>query len=156
MAVLTRPLSASEVQKAKSAAKDYELFDGRGLTLFVRTNGKKIWRFRYKRPGSATRTTLTLGHYPVMSLACARTLHAEKLALLVQGVDPGKLEREAVEQAKIATDSLFINVATRWFAVKKSSGISDVHADDIWKSLEKDVFPVKISRSAGKAVAVKR
>ncbi|EEC0297091.1 tyrosine-type recombinase/integrase [Salmonella enterica subsp. enterica] len=141
MAVLTRPLSASEVQKAKPAAKDYELFDGQGLTLFVRTNGKKIWRFRYKRPGSATRTTLTLGHYPVMSLASARTLHAEKLALLVQGVDPGKLEREAVEQAKIATDSLFINVATRWFAVKKSSGISDVHADDIWKSLEKDVFP---------------
>lgn len=88
MAVLTRPLSASEVQKAKPAAKDYELFDGQGLTLFVRTNGKKIWRFRYKRPGSATRTTLTLGHYPVMSLACARMLHAEKLALLVQGVDP--------------------------------------------------------------------
>ena len=49
MAVLTPPLSASEVQKAKPAAKDYELFDGQGLTLFVRTTGKKIWRFRYKR-----------------------------------------------------------------------------------------------------------
>ncbi|EOX8477467.1 hypothetical protein AIT98_000571 [Salmonella enterica subsp. indica] len=33
MAVLTRPLSASEAQKAKPAAKDYE--------LFVRTNDKK-------------------------------------------------------------------------------------------------------------------
>lgn len=52
MAVLTRPLSASEVQKAKPANKDYELFDGQGLTLFIRTNGKKIWRFRYKRPDS--------------------------------------------------------------------------------------------------------
>ncbi|MCI3760504.1 hypothetical protein MP956_21790 [Escherichia coli] len=41
MAVLTPPLSASEVQKAKPAAKDYELFDGQGLTLFVRTTGKK-------------------------------------------------------------------------------------------------------------------
>ncbi len=60
MAVLTPPLSASEVQKAKPAAKDYELFDGQGLTLFVRTTGKKIWRFRYKRPGSTTRTTITL------------------------------------------------------------------------------------------------
>ncbi|EOU8289924.1 integrase arm-type DNA-binding domain-containing protein [Escherichia coli] len=119
MAVLTPPLSASEVQKAKPAAKDYELFDGQGLTLFVRTTGKKIWRFRYKRPGSTTRTTITLGYYPVMSLASARTLHAEKLALLVQGVDPGKQAREAAAQEKIATDSLFINVATKWFALKK-------------------------------------
>ena len=76
-----------------------------------------------------------------MSLASARTLHAEKLALLVQGVDPGKQAREAAAQEKIATDSLFINVATKWFALKKTRGISDVHADDIWKSLEKDVFP---------------
>ncbi|XQK49499.1 integrase arm-type DNA-binding domain-containing protein [Escherichia coli] len=78
-----------------------------------------MWRFRYKRPGSTTRTTITLGYYPVMSLASARTLHAEKLALLVQGVDPGKQAREAAAQEKIATDSLFINVATKWFALKK-------------------------------------
>ncbi|XQK55267.1 phage integrase central domain-containing protein [Escherichia coli] len=32
-------------------------------------------------------------------------------------------------------------MATKWFALKKTRGISDVHADDIWKSLEKDVFP---------------
>lgn len=64
MAVLTRPLSASEVQKAKPAEKDYELFDGQGLTLFVRTSGKKIWRFRYKRPGSASRTTINCGAVP--------------------------------------------------------------------------------------------
>ncbi|EOX8477466.1 Arm DNA-binding domain-containing protein [Salmonella enterica subsp. indica] len=42
-----------------------------------------MWRFRYKCPGSVTHTTLALGHYPVMPLASARTLHAEKLALLV-------------------------------------------------------------------------
>lgn len=58
-----------------------------------------------------------------MSLASARTLHAEKLALLVQGVDPGKQAREAAAQEKIATDSLFINVATKWFALKKTRGI---------------------------------
>ncbi|XQK52978.1 integrase arm-type DNA-binding domain-containing protein [Escherichia coli] len=56
-----------------------------------------MWRFRYKRPGSTTRTTITLGYYPVMSLASARTLHAEKLALLVQGLipanRPGKQQR---------------------------------------------------------------
>ncbi|WP_439653846.1 phage integrase central domain-containing protein [Salmonella enterica] len=54
---------------------------------------------------------------------------------------PPQKSRRQNPPLKITTDSLFINVATRWFAVKKSSGISDVHADDIWKSLEKDVFP---------------
>lgn len=141
MAVLTRPLSASEVQKAKPAEKDYELFDGQGLTLFVRTSGKKIWRFRYKRPGTASRTSVTLGHYPAMSLASARALHAEHLALLVQGVDPKKLEQDAAEQERLAVDSLFFNVASKWFAVKKTK-ISADYADDIWKSLERDVFPV--------------
>lgn len=140
MAVLTRPLSASEVQKAKPADKDYELFDGQGLTLFIRTNGKKIWRFRYKRPGSTARTTITLGHYPAMSLASARTLHAEHLTLLVKGIDPKKQEQEEAERERLAVDSLFINVATRWFAVKKTK-ISADYADDIWKSLERDVFP---------------
>ncbi|EIX6435559.1 tyrosine-type recombinase/integrase [Salmonella enterica] len=142
MAVLTRPLSASEVRKAKPAEKDYELFDGQGLTLFVRTSGKKIWRLRYKRPGSASRTTITLGYFPAMSLASARALHAEQLALLVKGIDPQKLEQQEAEREKMAVDGLFINVATKWFAVKKASGISAVHADDIWKSLERDVFPV--------------
>ncbi|MCB7131321.1 tyrosine-type recombinase/integrase [Salmonella enterica subsp. enterica serovar Hillegersberg] len=141
MAVLTRPLSACEVQKAKPGDKDYELFDGQGLTLFVRTNGKKIWRFRYKRPGSAARTTITLGHYPAMSLASVRTLHAEQLSLLVKGIDPKKLEQEEAERERLAVDSLFFNVATKWFAVKKTK-ISADYADDIWKSLERDVFPV--------------
>lgn len=140
MAVLTRPLSAPEVQKAKPTDKDYELFDGQGLTLFIRTNGKKIWRFRYKRPGSTARTTITLGHYPAMSLASARTLHAEHLTLLVKGIDPKKQEQEEAERERLAVDSLFINVATRWFAVKKTK-ISVDYADDIWKSLERDVFP---------------
>lgn len=141
MAVLTRPLSASEIQKAKPAGKDYELFDGQGLTLFVRTTGKKIWRFRYKRPGSTARTTVTLGHYPAMSLASARTLHSEYLTLLVKGIDPKKQEQAEAERERLAVDSLFINVAIRWFAVKKTK-ISEDYADDIWRSLERDVFPV--------------
>ncbi|EAN4431397.1 DUF4102 domain-containing protein [Salmonella enterica] len=89
MAVLTRPLSASEVQKAKPAEKDYELFDGQGLTLFVRSSGKKIWRFRYKRPASDARTTITLGYYPSICrdlscstrricTFCARIRHSQK------------------------------------------------------------------------------
>lgn len=142
MAITRRLLSAATVVKAKPADKDYDLPDGHGLTLSVRTTGKKIWRFRYQRPCSTSRTNITLGYYPALSLAAARTLHDEYLDLLTQGIDPKKREKEIAEEQQIMTNSLFINVATRWFAIKKASGISEVHADDIWRSLEKNVFPV--------------
>ncbi|OSM95094.1 integrase domain-containing protein [Lonsdalea populi] len=142
MTVTHRLLSAVTVQKAKPAAKDYELPDGHGLTLSIRTTGKKIWRFRYQRPNSSTRTNITLGHYPSMTLAAARTLHDEYISLLIKGIDPKKQEQDEAEQEKRAKDSLFVNVATRWFAIKKTGGISEIHAGDIWRSLERDVFPV--------------
>ncbi|HDP0319572.1 TPA: tyrosine-type recombinase/integrase [Salmonella enterica subsp. enterica serovar Concord] len=142
MNVTHRLLSAVTVEKAKPADKDYHLPDGQGLTLSVRTTGKKIWRFRYQRPGSTARTNITLGHYPGMTLAKARTLHDEYLTLLARGIDPGKQVKDAEIQKQQATDRLFINVATKWFAIKRTSGISAVHADDIWRSLEKNVFPV--------------
>lgn len=142
MTITRRLLSAPAVQKAKPADKDYEIPDGNGLTLSVRKSGKKIWRFRYQRPGSSARTNITLGYYPALTLAAARTLHDEYLDLLALGIDPKKREKELAEQEQLITDSLFINVATRWFAIKKTSGISEIHANDIWRSLEKNVFPV--------------
>lgn len=142
MTITRRLLSAPAVQKAKPTDKDYEIPDGNGLTLSVRKSGKKIWRFRYQRPGTSARTNITLGYYPALTLAAARTLHDEYLDLLALGIDPKKWEKELAEQEQIITDSLFINVATRWFAIKKTSGISEIHAGDIWRSLEKNVFPV--------------
>lgn len=41
------PAYCRSSKKAKLIDKDYDLSDGHGLTLSVRTTGKKIWRFRY-------------------------------------------------------------------------------------------------------------
>lgn len=142
MTISRRLLTAITVQKAKYTDKDYDLPDGQGLTLSVRTSGKKIWRFRYQRPKYTARTNITLGYYPSMTLATARLLHDEYLDLLAQGIDPKMLEQEAKEQEQNATDSLFINVATRWFSIKRIRNIFEVHVDDIWRSLEKNMFPV--------------
>lgn len=73
MSVLTCPLPASEVQKAKPGATDYKLFDARGCPC-LSESAAKIWRFRYKRPGSVSRTTIIPGYFPAMSLASARHL----------------------------------------------------------------------------------
>ncbi|WP_394853013.1 integrase arm-type DNA-binding domain-containing protein [Klebsiella variicola] len=50
------PLTNNEILKAKPRKKDFPLHDGDGLFLLVKTTGKKLWRFRYQRPNSGSRT----------------------------------------------------------------------------------------------------
>ncbi|MGN7914418.1 integrase domain-containing protein [Enterobacter sp. 22466] len=140
MARTTRPLTNTEVQRAKALEKDLTLHDGDGLFLIVKTSGKKLWRFRYQRPATKQRTMMGLGAFPALSLADARGLRADYLALLANGIDPQIQAEVAEEQQQIALDSIFSTVAANWFQLKSKSVTSD-YAKDIWRSLEKDVFP---------------
>lgn len=140
MAWMTRPLTNNEILKAKSQEKDFTLHDGDGLFLLVKTSGKKLWRFRYQRPNSTSRTNLSLGSYPALTLAVARQMRDQYLSLLAQGIDPQKQQEEVSEQHQIELDSIFSVVAARWFQLKSKSVTGD-YAKDIWRSLEKDVFP---------------
>lgn len=140
MARMTRPLTNNEILKAKPQEKDFTLHDGDGLFMLVKTSGKKLWRFRYQRPNSSSRTNLSLGSYPALTLAVARQMRDQYLSLLVQGIDPQKQQEEVSEQRQIELDSIFSVVAGRWFQLKSKSVTAD-YAKDIWRSLEKDIFP---------------
>ncbi|HDV8222985.1 integrase domain-containing protein [Enterobacter cloacae complex sp. P24RS] len=140
MARTTRPLTNTEVLRAKAVEKDLTLHDGDGLFLIVKTSGKKLWRFRYQRPATKQRTMMGLGAFPALSLADARGLRADYLALLANGIDPQIQAEVAEEEQQIALDSIFSTVAANWFQLKSKSVTPD-YAKDIWRSLEKDVFP---------------
>ncbi|MEG3588883.1 integrase domain-containing protein [Citrobacter youngae] len=140
MARTTRPLTNTEVLRAKALEKDLTLHDGDGLFLIVKTSGKKLWRFRYQRPATKQRTMMGLGAFPALSLADARGLRADYLALLANGIDPQIQAEVAEEQQQIVLDSIFSTVAANWFQLKSKSVTPD-YAKDIWRSLEKDVFP---------------
>lgn len=140
MARTTRPLTNTEVLRAKALEKDLTLHDGDGLFLIVKTSGKKLWRFRYQRPATKQRTMMGLGAFPALSLADARGLRADYLALLANGIDPQVQAEVAEEEQQIALDSIFSTVAANWFQLKSKSVTPD-YAKDIWRSLEKDVFP---------------
>ncbi|MEQ9946493.1 integrase domain-containing protein [Pectobacterium aroidearum] len=140
MARTTRPLTHTEVQKAKATDKDLTLHDGSGLFLLVKTTGKKLWRFRYQKPITGQRTMIGFGAYPALSLADARAMRDEKLSLLAKGIDPQQKVAKEEEEAQIAVESIFINVARNWFTLKQTKVSAD-HAKDIWRSLEKDVLP---------------
>lgn len=140
MARATRLLTNTEVLRAKALEKDLTLRDGNGLFLIVKTRGKKLWRFRYQRPTTKQRTMVGLGAFPTLSLADARGLRADYLALLANRIDPQIQAEIAEEQQQIALDSIFSTVAANWFKLKSKSVTPD-YAKDIWRSLEKDVFP---------------
>ncbi|WP_312055166.1 integrase domain-containing protein [Pantoea brenneri] len=140
MARITRPLTNTEVLRAKALEKDLTLHDGDGLFLIVKTSGKKLWRFRYQRPATKQRTMMGHGAFPALSLADARGLRADYLALLANGIDPQIQAEVAEEQQQIALDSIFSTVAANWFQLKSKS-VTPNYAKDIWRSLEKDVFP---------------
>ncbi|MBE3288622.1 integrase domain-containing protein [Enterobacter cloacae complex sp. P31C] len=140
MARITRPLTNNEILKAKPREKDFTLHDGDGLFLLVKTSGKKLWRFRYQRPGSSSRTNLSLGSYPALTLAAARQIRDQHLTTLAQGMDPLQQQEQASEQRQIELDSIFSTVAANWFQIKSRS-VTEDYAKDIWRSLDKDVLP---------------
>ena len=48
MARRTKPLTDTEIKTAKPKDADYQLYDGDGLTLLIKSSGSKLWQFRYR------------------------------------------------------------------------------------------------------------
>ena len=133
---LVKPLTPSAVANAKAKAKPYTLTDGGGMFLQVNIDGSRWWRFRYYRPGTGKRNTLSLGTFPDVSLKRAREKRDDARKLVADGIDPGdKRQAEAVAAA-----DTFEAVAREWFA-KFSTRWAPSHADKVSRRLERDVFP---------------
>lgn len=65
----------------------------------------------------------------------------EYLSLLANGIDPQVLNEKMANDLKDATENTLQAVAERWLEEKKTAGLSQDHADDIWRSLERNIFP---------------
>ncbi|HBR0924230.1 TPA: tyrosine-type recombinase/integrase [Klebsiella quasipneumoniae subsp. quasipneumoniae] len=145
MAKIAKKLTDTEIKSTKPADKEINLFDGDGLILRIAPlskGGKKNWYFRYAVPVSKKRTKMSLGTYPHLTLARARALRDEYLSLLANGIDPQVHNNDKANALKNATEHTLQAVARKWLDEKvKTSGISQDHAEDIWRSLERNIFP---------------
>ena len=145
MAKIAKKLTDTEIKSTKPTDKEINLFDGDGLILRIAPlskGGKKNWYFRYAVPVSKKRTKMSLGTYPHLTLARARTLRDEYLSLLANGIDPQVHNSNKANALKNATEHTLQAVARKWLDEKvKTSGISQDHAEDIWRSLERNIFP---------------
>lgn len=59
---------------------------------------------------------------------------------MAKDIDPQEHQKEQVRNSQEAKTNTFLLVAERWWNVKKAS-VTEDYANDIWRSLERDVFP---------------
>lgn len=99
IALLTHMLTDTKLRSLRPQNKVFRLADANGLCIEVRTTGAKIWRYRYRFGDKAN--MLTIGEYPLVSLAEARAERDRARTLVKKGVDPSlvaKVERAAKQE----------------------------------------------------------
>lgn len=125
-------LTVSKVNAAKPKAKQYKVYDERGLFIIIKPNGSKWWRFRYRFNDKDRE--ISMGVYPDVSLKQARVNRDNARTLVADGIDPSA-KRQA---EKVAGNDTFEAVAREWLSMQtwiESSG------KRVTRRLEKDIFP---------------
>lgn len=92
-------LTDTKLRSLRPQNKVFRLADANGLCIEVRTTGAKIWRYRYRFGDKAN--MLTIGEYPLVSLAEARAERDRARTLVKKSVDPSlvaKVERAAKQE----------------------------------------------------------
>jgi hypothetical protein len=85
-------LTNAAAKNAKAKDKPYKLADADGMFLFVKCNGLKYWRFKYRF--SDKEKLLALGVYPDVTLIDARKQRDHARELLRGSIDPGHAKQE--------------------------------------------------------------
>ncbi|GAB5498516.1 MAG: integrase domain-containing protein [Pseudohongiellaceae bacterium] len=137
---ITKPLTNTEVSKAKPRDKVYSLSDGGGLQLRIKPSGSKTWLLDYYRPYTKKRTSISFGTFPEVTLAQARSQRESARKLLAQQIDPQEHREEQQRTEQSAHGNTLHAVAEQWLEIKRSK-VTEDYATDTWRSLELHVFP---------------
>jgi hypothetical protein len=132
-------LNDLKIKSAKPRDKEYLLADGESLYLRVRPTGK-AWAFRCRT--GAEEVKLSLGAYPVVSLAEARTKARIEAGRMASGIDVRQARRELDEKRRAQRLNTFELLARAWHAqAQKDRQWSSGYAQKVLRHLEVHVFP---------------
>ena len=118
MAKTVKPLTNTQVDKAKPLDKPYTLTDGGGLYLHISKAGTKAWRIDYTTPITRKRVTVTLGQYPEITLAAARQMRTDIKYHLANGDDPRDIKRDEDRKQLLESKNTFAMVAEEYMSRK--------------------------------------
>ncbi|MGQ0863056.1 tyrosine-type recombinase/integrase [Acinetobacter baumannii] len=134
-------LSDSKIRSAKPKEKLYRLGDSNGLCVEIKPNGKKYWRYRFQWLKKTQ--MMSLGEYPIVGLAEARTKRDEAKSLVASGINPIE-EKENQKKAKheeYDNRVLFKDVAAE-FKKEKLNNRSERYQEAFQRALDKDILKV--------------
>lgn len=116
--------------------------DGEGLWLLVSPKGAKRWCFRWKFDGREN--SMTLGPYPTIGLAKARTEATQRRAELAAGRDPARVRQQEREQARLeAARAVTFEQAAKQFISSRASGWKNPKHARQWPDCMEDyVYPI--------------
>lgn len=120
-------------------------FDGEGLYLLVRPDGKRYWHMACYFGGK--KKLLSFGSFPKISLDKARKARKNAQELLDQGIDPVQQKKELKnahikeqeEKAKIEGNT-FEQITKRLYAAKAEK-VTDEYRDKMLRQMELHLFP---------------
>lgn len=131
-------LTQLAIQNAKPKQKSYKLFDSGGLYLRINPNGSKLWQLKYRYLGKEK--MLSLGLFPLVTLAEAREKRDEAKKKLINGIDPSAAKKAEKQRVIRNAENTFKVVALEWYESRKTIW-SPAHADNVMHRMEADIFP---------------
>ena len=130
----------TSLRNLKPKDKDYTLNDGNGLSLLIKTNGTKLWEFRYTSPTTLKRRKSSLGKYPDVPLTTARDKAKNFRELIAKEIDPIDLNKDTKQKIKLDQKGIFENVVDEWFEKQEKELAQNTYKRKVGQ-FENDVKP---------------
>ena len=128
-------LNDSKIRNLKPFSRPVKLSDSHGLYLLVNPGGSRIWYLKYRFNGKESR--VSLGAYPLVSLAEARQQRDGIRKLLAQNINPA--QQRIAEKAAASPEKCFKTVALAWHKTNKKWSAD--YAARILARMENHIFP---------------
>lgn len=139
---MAKAFTAISVEKAKpDPVRRIEIPDGglQGLYLVIQPSGAKAWALRYRFAGQPAK--LTLGRWPVMTLADARAAAADALGKIEAGQNPA-VEKKATKAAKLDAALLERDLVKTLLGQFQKRHLAKLKSgDQAWQFLDRFVIP---------------
>lgn len=137
-------LTNTKVKNLKPQKQLYRIADTSGLCLEIKPTGKKFWRYRYRfnyKPNM-----LSIGEYPLISLAQARTERDKYKTLLLNGANPSIQKIKQQQIINQQQDNTFATMFFKWYEQNKPHWKPN-YQNDVKKRTQRHLLPYIGNRS---------
>ncbi|WP_439149003.1 tyrosine-type recombinase/integrase [Sulfitobacter sp.] len=121
------PLSDIQIRNLKPKENAYKVYDFEGLFVLVKPNGSKLWQFKYRMDGKER--LLSIGVYPVVTLAQARKAKEDARVMVAAGEDPSEAKQEDKRLRQEARGQTFAKIGEAFLDKQRKEGKSKATLD---------------------------